>query len=70
MNTSVDAIYEHGYLRLLQPIALPENSRVRIAVELPEADTERKAWLEQSEHRLKAVWDNSADDVYNALLTR
>lgn len=69
MLTGVDAIYEHGNLRLLQPLPLPENSHVRITVELPN-DSERKAWLEQSQHRLLAVWDNSADDVYNELLSR
>lgn len=69
-QTVVDAIYERGHLRLLQPLPLPENARVRITVELPAGDLERGAWLEQSERRLRAVWDNPADDVYNELLTR
>lgn len=56
MQTAVDAIYEHGHLRLLHPLPLPENTPVRVAIELPEADPERRAWLEQSEQRLRAVW--------------
>ncbi len=71
MQTAVDAIYEHGHLRLLQPLPLPENTQVRVAIEMPVGgDIERQAWLEQSERRLRAVWENSADDVYNELLTR
>ncbi|HAB18488.1 MAG TPA: DUF104 domain-containing protein [Verrucomicrobiota bacterium] len=70
MLPAVDAIYEHGNLRLLQPLPLPENTHVRVAVELLADDSERKEWLEQSQRRLLAVWDNSADDVYNELLSR
>ena len=70
MTTAVDAIYEGGLLRLLQPLALPEHTRVRLSVEpLPE-DSDRAAWLAQSECRLRQVWDHDADDVYNELLTR
>lgn len=71
MQTAVDAIYEHGHLRLLQPLPLPENTQVRVAIEMPlGGDIERQAWLEESERRLRAVWENSADDVCNELLTR
>lgn len=38
-------------------------------ISIPAADAERSAWLAQSEARLTHVWDNSADDVYHALLT-
>lgn len=70
MQTAVDAIYERGHLRLLHPHPLPENTPVRVAIEVPESDVERKEWLDQSERRLRGVWDNTADDVYNELLTR
>lgn len=69
MTISIEAIYESGVLRLLEPLALAEHSRVRIAVECPEPDAERAAWLEQSERRLREVWENDPDDAYNALLT-
>jgi hypothetical protein len=33
-------------------------------------DVERQEWLIQSERSLKQVWDNAADDVFNALLKK
>ena len=69
MIAAVEAIYEDGLLRPLQPLALPEHARVRISVETMDEDPERAAWLEQSACRLRETWDNDADDVFNALLT-
>ena len=68
MIATVDAIYEAGQLRLLQALALPEHTRVRVSVEPLARDEERQEWLAQSERTLSRVWDNEADDVYNALL--
>ena len=68
MTAAVEAIYEDGLLRPLQPLALPEHAHVRISVETMDDDPERAAWLEQSEHCLRATWENDADDVFNALL--
>ena len=70
MTTAVEAIYEDGLLRPLQPLALPEHTHVRLSVETLPADPERAAWLALSERRLREVWDNEADDVFNELLTR
>ena len=70
MTTAVEAIYEDGMLRPLQPLALPEHTHVRLSVETLPDDPERAAWLAQSERRLREVWDNEADDVFNELLTR
>ena len=70
MTTAVEAIYEDGVLRPFQPLALPEHTHVRLSVETLPADPERAAWLAQSERRLREVWDNEADDVFNELLTR
>ena len=70
MITAIEAIYEGGLLRLLQPLALPEHTHVRLSVETLPDDPERAAWLAQSERRLREVWDNDADDVFNELLTR
>jgi predicted DNA-binding antitoxin AbrB/MazE fold protein len=42
----IDAIYEHGVLRPLRPLALPEHTRVRVSIDeaAPErADRERLA---------------------------
>ena len=68
MIAAVEAIYEGGLLRPLQPLALPEHAHVRISVETMDADPERAAWLAESERRLRETWENDADDVFNALL--
>ena len=70
MTTAIEAIYEDGVLRPLQPLALPEHAHVRVSVETLPDDTQRAAWLAQSERRLRQVWDNEADDVFNELLAR
>ena len=70
MTTAVEAIYEDGLLRLLQPLSLPEHTHVRLSVETLPDDPERAAWLAQSERRLREVWDNEADDIFNEFLTR
>ena len=67
MTTTVDAIYENGRLLLPGPLSLPENSHVRVTIE---SDPEREAWLQLSEESLTKVWDNDADDVFNALLKK
>ncbi len=70
MTTAVEAIYEDGVLRPLQPLALPEHAHVRLSVETMPEDADRTAWLAQSERRLREVWENDADDVFNELLPR
>lgn len=66
MTAAVEAIYEDGLLRPLQPLALPEHARVRISVETMDEDPERAVWLAQSARRLREVWENDGDDAYNA----
>ncbi len=70
MSIAVEAISEDGILRPLQPLSLPEHTHVRLSVETLPDDPERAAWLAPSERRLREVWDNEADDVFNALLTQ
>ena len=70
MTTAVEAIYEDGMLRPLQPLSLPEHTHVRLSVETLPDDPERAGWLAQSERRLRELWENDADDVFNELLTR
>jgi predicted DNA-binding antitoxin AbrB/MazE fold protein len=67
MSQVVEAIYENGVLRPLAPLQLAEHARVLVAVE--SSDDERAEWLTQSQRTLTKVWDNSADDVFNDLLT-
>jgi len=68
MSTAIEAIYENGMLRPLQPLGLPEHARVHLSVEAIR-DADRETWLAQSERRLREVWDNGPDDVFNELLT-
>ena len=70
MTSVIEAIYEGGLLRPLQPLALAEHSRVRVSVESLPDDPERSAWLRQSERRLREIWENDADDVFNELLSQ
>ena len=46
----VDAIYDHGVLRPIEPLALPEGARVHLRVEEENGSTEKssdyKAWLD------------------------
>lgn len=70
MTIAVEAIDEDGLLHPFQPLSLPEHVHVRFSVETLPDDPERAAWLAQSERRLREVWDNDADDVFNELLTQ
>jgi predicted DNA-binding antitoxin AbrB/MazE fold protein len=67
MTTTVEAIYEHGKLLLLRPLALPEKAHVRVTIE---CDIEHEAWMKLFETSLRKTWDNDADDVYNELLKK
>ena len=68
MNLAIKAIYEGGKLRPLEPLKLVEHSVVYISLETDDAG--RSEWLAQGERSLMDTWDNEADDVYNALLTK
>jgi hypothetical protein len=68
VSTTVEAIYENGKLVLPYALPLPEKAHVRVTIE--SGDAERDAWLQASEQSLMKVWDNSADDVFNELLSK
>ena len=69
MRNAIEAVYEKGLLRPLEPLELAENARVLVSIEAVESeDVERAAWLAQSQQRLMEVCDNDADDVFNELL--
>ena len=71
MTTVVEAVYEQGWLKPLKPLLLPEHSRVQLTLTVEAAeDGGRPEWLIQSERSLMRVWDNPADDVFNALLKK
>ena len=70
MIIAIQAVYEEGKLRLLEPLELAEHTVVQISLETGQDDMERRAWLNQGQRSLMSVWDNEADDVYNDLRTR
>lgn len=70
MIVTIQAVYEAGAFRPLQPVKLAEHKVVHISLDVPQEDLERHEWLAQSEHTLLQVWDNDGDDVYNELLTK
>jgi predicted DNA-binding antitoxin AbrB/MazE fold protein len=70
MNLAIKAIYEEGMLRPLEPLKLAEHTVVRISLETAADDSERREWLAQGGRTLMNIWDNEADDIYNALLTK
>ncbi|MCX6906790.1 MAG: antitoxin family protein [Verrucomicrobia bacterium] len=73
MTTIVEAIYDHGVLRLQNELPLPDHTRVRLTIEsFAEGgdDSERAAWLQLSEASLTKVWDNPGDDAFNELLKK
>ena len=67
MTTTVEAIYEGGVLKLAKPLTLADKTPVKVTIE---TDMERDAWLKASEHSLRQVWNNDADDVFNELRNR
>ncbi len=69
MTTRVEARYQDGKLLLPKPLAIPNNTIVRLTIEADDnPDAARSAWLRVSEETLLSVWDNSADDAFNELL--
>ena len=69
MTATLEAIYEHGVLRLTAPLPLPEHAHVRVTVQSdePEIDKEGEEWAAASQAALLQTWDNPADDVFNEL---
>jgi predicted DNA-binding antitoxin AbrB/MazE fold protein len=72
MTATLEAIYEHGVLRLAAPLPLPEHAHVRVTVQsdATASDAERAEWASASQAALLKTWDNPADDVFNELLTK
>ena len=44
MNTTVSAIYEAGSLQLLEPVALPDSTKVQVQIVNEEIGTEEEAY--------------------------
>jgi len=61
------AVIREGKIELLEPVDLPEGTRVLVTL-LP--DDESEFWLQTSRISLDTIWDNPEDDVYAQLLKK
>ena len=66
MLSTIKAVVNNGRIELLENVEMPDGTRVLVTV-LPNDDD---SWLNASERSLRAVWNNSEDDVYAELLER
>jgi predicted DNA-binding antitoxin AbrB/MazE fold protein len=65
MLQTVWATVRDGRIEPVEPVELPEGSRMIITI-IP--DEEPGDWLRISELALDTVWDNPEDDIYGELL--
>jgi predicted DNA-binding antitoxin AbrB/MazE fold protein len=65
MLQTVWATVREGKIEPLEPVELPEGSRMIITI-IP--DEEPGDWLRIGEMALDTVWDNPEDDIYGELL--
>jgi predicted DNA-binding antitoxin AbrB/MazE fold protein len=56
MTYHIDAIYDHGVLKPLEPLILPDQSRVRVAIEASEASAAAPDLLTKQQAALQALW--------------
>ena len=66
MLKTVWAVIREGRIELLEPVQLPEGTKLLVTL-LNDHD-EQQFWLQVSESALADVWDNTEDDVYAELL--
>ena len=65
MLNTVRAVVREGKIELLEPLDLPEGTRVLVT---PLIDEDTLFWARASHVALDAIWDNTEDDVYAQLL--
>ena len=65
MPKTLKAVIREGRIELLEPVDLPEGTKVLVTL-LPDEETE--FWLSASQVSLDTLWDNPEDDVYGQLL--
>jgi hypothetical protein len=67
MLSTVWAVVHEGKVELLEPLDLPEGTKVLVTF-LP--DDEREFWAHASQTSLDSIWNNTEDDVYAQLLEK
>jgi predicted DNA-binding antitoxin AbrB/MazE fold protein len=65
MSKTLKAVVREGRIELLEPVDLPDGTKVLVTL-LPDEETE--FWLSASQVSLDTLWDNPEDDVYGQLL--
>ena len=80
MSEHIQAIYENGVLRPLQPLNFPENSVVEIDVrDVSENDTDKEKWLKEFDEWMESLDPNtpnltdeqiSRESIYEEQLNR
>jgi len=65
MSDPLPAIVHDGKIELLQPVDLPEGTRVLVSIV---SNDDAVGWLEASQRSLAAIWDHPDDDIYGELL--
>jgi predicted DNA-binding antitoxin AbrB/MazE fold protein len=65
MSKTLRAMVREGRIELLEPVDLPEGTKLLVTL-LP--DEEAEFWLSASQVSLDTLWDNPEDDVYGQLL--
>jgi predicted DNA-binding antitoxin AbrB/MazE fold protein len=65
MSKTLKAVVREGRIELLEPVDLPEGTKVLVTL-LPDEETE--FWLSASQVSLDTLWDDPEDDVYGQLL--
>ena len=65
MSKTLRAVIHEGKIEPLEPVDLPEGSKVLVTL-LPNEEPE--FWLGASQPSLDAIWANPEDDVYAQLL--
>ncbi len=80
MSEHIQAIYENGVLRPLQPLNFPENSVVEINVrDVKENDTDKEKWLKEFDEWMESLDPNtpnltdeqiSRESIYEEQLNR
>jgi predicted DNA-binding antitoxin AbrB/MazE fold protein len=56
MTYHIDAIYDNGQFKPLEPVVLPDQSRVRLTVEAAEAEQAKADVLAKQQAALKSLW--------------
>jgi len=67
MFSTVWAVVRSGKIELVEPVELPEGSRVLVTLV---SEAESDFWLQATQTSLDAVWNNPEDEVYAQLLEK